>query len=177
MLVYEQPELAGLVLREARQSAARYRLPGLHVSDLTQCLRKTWWKQHGQGIDHTDDDHAVLLLGQSHHLLLQPEKNSEIVVYVPVNGKYITGTIDAWTPGKTPFQWPSEIKTTRSDDLKEPVFGMTHYVEQLISYCMATNQTKGLPGTSSPRRRCYVCGNWSSPRGIYAIGKMRWPDA
>jgi hypothetical protein len=143
MEIREDPDLALAVLRGAVDRPRQVRAPGLHVSELVRCLRRSWYDRQGaQGRDDPDLD-AIFLLGESHHILIQPARGAEKEIVIHTSAGYIHGTIDAYDPRSKPFQHPSEIKSTRYGDDKEPAYHMPHYIEQLASYCLGTYQLRG----------------------------------
>lgn len=142
MLIRECPALAEAVLRDARDRRKPERPPGTHVSELVGCLRKAWYARR-QGTPPDPDLDAIFLLGESHHILLQPQRGTELGVVINIPGGFIHGTIDIYLPGSPLFPHPTEVKSTRYDDDKEPAYSMPHYIEQLASYCLALGDKKG----------------------------------
>lgn len=146
MLIREAPALAEAVLAQARDRRKPERLPGVHVTDLVGCLRKAWYARHGYQSPPDPDLDSIFLLGESHHLLLQPQKGSELPVRIQVGTSVyqeVHGTIDIYLPGSPLFEHPTEVKSTRYADDKDPAYSMPHYVDQLASYCLAVGDKKG----------------------------------
>lgn len=147
MRVEENPSRAAAILENAERYLDSEREPGWHVSDLTSCLRKAWFKKNRPDlwIPDSPEDRAVFLLGKSQHAMLQAAgMGSELRVVLDLPTARVHGTVDVYAPGSAVFgDVPAEIKTTRSNDLKEPAFGMPQYIEQLASYCLATRNTAG----------------------------------
>lgn len=144
MLIREAPALAEAILADARDRRKPERLPGTHVSELVGCLRKAWYARRFPAQPDPDLD-AIFLLGESHHVLLQPQKGSELHVTIPTQyGRHlIHGTIDVFLVGSPLFPHPTEVKSTRYADNKDPAYSMPHYVEQLASYCLAVGDPQG----------------------------------
>jgi len=142
VLIREAPALAEAVLAQARDRRKPERLPGVHVSELVGCLRKAWYARRRDAPPDPDLD-AIFLLGESHHLLLQPQKGSELGVTIIVPGGMIHGTIDIFLPGSPLFKRVTEVKSTRFGDDKEPAYSMPWYIDQLASYCLAVGQPEG----------------------------------
>lgn len=143
MRITENPRAAQTLASFAFQKSQTLRAPGVHVSDLVGCLRAYHYKQTLPR-EYSDEDKLTLLLGQSQHVLLQPVEGSEIHILLAFPEGTVYGTVDVYMPEVTElFRHPTEIKTTRSNDLKEPVYGMPHYIEQLASYCLGLKTTHG----------------------------------
>ncbi len=143
MLIREAPALAQAILADATGRRRPERAPGWHVTDLVGCLRKAWYARHGYPSPPDPDLDAIFLLGESHHLLLQPQKGSELGVTIHTPGGLIHGTVDIYLPTSLLFHRVTEVKSTRYADDKDPAYSMPHYVDQLASYCLALGTTEG----------------------------------
>jgi hypothetical protein len=143
MLVLERSDKAAAMLVLAERHLDAEREPGWHVSDLVQCLRKTYYDKNPEyAREPGPDDRAIFLLGKSQHVIIQAANGGTEVKVRLMLPEEVHGTVDVYLPDTSLFEWPTEIKTTRSHDIKEPAFGMPQYIEQLAAYCLATrNQT------------------------------------
>ncbi len=143
VIVNENPTRAAAILESAEKYLDSERAPGWHVSDLVNCLRKSWIRKNRPDlwVPDSPEDRAVFLLGKSQHTLLQAAgSGAEMRCILNLPSGLVYGTMDLYIPGVIPV---TEIKTTRSNDLKEPAFGMPQYIEQLASYCLAAEETTG----------------------------------
>jgi len=143
MLLRENPEAAAQILAEARErvDARDLRVPGIHVSDLIRCLRRSWYERQGYVARDPDVD-SIMLLGQSHHGILQPPKGVEVHVLLDGDPP-IHGTVDAYLPASVLYQHPTEIKSTRYSSEKPVIDALGHYIEQLASYCLMLGDEQG----------------------------------
>src|SRR5262245_4376315 len=72
MIVTERPDQADQMMQRADEATTRPRTQGWHVSDLVQCLRKSWYDRHPDTArPPSPADRAYFLLGKSQHALLQ----------------------------------------------------------------------------------------------------------
>lgn len=146
MLMKERPDVASKVLQAAyRQSALKPRAEGLHVSDLIYCLRKRWYQRHGVVCPpETDESLSIMLLGEGHHGVIEPRGQGEHRATIRMGDHEIHATLDIYLPDNELFLHPTEIKTTRMSSRKVPSVDMPMYVDQLASYCVATDDPEGL---------------------------------
>lgn len=144
-----------LMARVRAKLQARGRAPGLHLTDLIYCLRKSWHRlRHPEWYDAQPPDDAFTLitaLGHAYHWLLEraAEEPRELAgIHYSPDEIEIERT-DAW--GKRVV----EFKTTRTSATKT-LGEMPNYVEQLASYCLFEGAQYGrlqilhLVGTYSP---------------------------
>jgi hypothetical protein len=142
------------------------RLDGVHVSDITMCARKAWYKRNGRPQTYTVQDKLLFMTGSGHHAILQdisrcPELvTAEIEVqarYVG-SGVLIHNTVDLiLTDPAEGEEILCEIKSTRASANK-PIESSSHYIEQIACSCVILGAT---------RARLYVLhlmGDYSTQR-------------
>jgi len=143
VLLRENPEAAAQILAEARErvDARSLRAPGVHVSDLIRCLRRSWYEKRGYVASDPGVD-SIMLLGHGHHGVLQPPAGAEM--HVTLAGEVpIHGTIDVYLPENKLWTHPTEIKSTRYSSEKPVIDGLGQYIEQLAAYCLIVGDPTG----------------------------------
>ena len=145
MRAYENPVKAEILVRnaQARREKASDREPGIHQSDLTSCLRKSWLRmQSGASPDIADTADLgqllTYLVGHGYHALLE-EGDTEVKTKLWLGGGNIHCTID-YVPHDDPI--PHEVKSTRYSSEKS-LDDMGQYLDQLAVYCLARGSTRG----------------------------------
>ena len=145
MQAFENPVKAEILVRnaQARREKASDREPGIHQSDLTSCLRKSWLRmQSGASPDIADTASLgqllTFLVGHGYHALLE-EGQTEVktILYLPTGQVHCT--IDYIPPDST---YPHEVKSTRYSSEK-PLEDMGQYLDQLAVYCIARRVNQG----------------------------------
>ena len=156
----ENPAAASMLITLANRAQWKDRRHGPpHVTDLTGCLRKAWYRRNGQPFPPlTEQDHATLLAGQAHHAILQGASidGMETEVHAQDDSIPVQGSIDLMIPWEGEIV-PGEIKTTRASS-KHDLDHWPHYVEQLASYMVLKQATTGLLFV------LHTMGDWSGPK-------------
>jgi len=145
----KNPEAAHALLNQMWDwvvAAEGERAPGIHVSDLTNCLRKAWAREVGLVPRDARPDHHTMLLffiGKLFHAIAELRQGE----YHPeVEG--VHGSVDRMealilVPGDedSPVIYvPGEIKTTRARAKYGP---SETYINQLAAYCHMMGTTRG----------------------------------
>ena len=144
VVIRRRSDIAAHLLREAiaADEELNPREPGMHSSDLTRCLRQSWWRLH-EGLelynDPADDPEgaATMFAGKGHGAFLQKgQGGGEHKVVLPTPSGDITCTIDIRVPAFDVYV--GEIKTTRGTS-NRPVIEQYRWIEQVAMYCLAEN--------------------------------------
>lgn len=107
------------------------REPGLHVSHLVQCRRRSWYELHGHEVPpHSIDKLIMFMMGEGHHLFLQRGLSEKTLRWQSPSGFWITGNVDL---EEQDVEGNTELKTTRYS-AKKMVWDMQQYIEQVCSY-------------------------------------------
>lgn len=143
----EDRDMAREILTLALHSDDDRRSGPPHVSQLVQCLRKSWNQR--RGTSHaalTEKEMATFLTGKGHHALIQAlPLHADYQIEVPFVDKSIPmqGTKDGVLYIQSQgVRRVVEIKSTRSSSNKTPD-DLAHYVEQLAAYCLNENTPYG----------------------------------
>lgn len=169
MKAYLNPAATDELVRRASEHAhkERPRAEGLHVSNLVQCRRKSWYvrklQEGGAGEPEHDIDTLIMfMIGQGHHVFLQRGADERTLTWCPpeLDGVCITGNVDAH---EHDVDGPVELKTTRYS-AKKNVWEMQQYIEQDASYAVMEGEEEGRLITEARIHVFHLLGDYTGAK-------------
>ncbi len=143
MQVTQNQALTSQIYNNIRATVVKDRV-GIHVSDLTLCIRKAYWRKMGMQPPATDELCILWMTGYAFQSYMFPAG-----MELPIIVEGIICTPD--------LQSGIEVKTTRQSSKRFNLESMAHWNRQILAYCRALGKL------DYDLAVLFVCGSYSPP--------------